>query len=695
MPSTNKDEAIQMRTPVQYLPGVGPQRAVRYGKLGVHFAHEFLFLFPRDYHDMSQICSAIDLQEGEPVSLTGTIDEIDLRKTRNDGTILAILVRTEGDFVRAMWFNQTYAKDRFRESDRVLLSGVPKKQGLRWEFVHPQMRRLEPDEEAHGQIVPLYPLTEGLRQHEVRRAMRPVVEALAPQLEEVFPEAFRQQFRLCRLADAIRQIHLPSNQAELEAARRRFVFQELLVLQLALAIRRRQQQSRGSIALPRDARVDARIRRLFPFPLTAGQERVIAEICADMSREIPMNRLLQGDVGSGKTVVAIYAMLVAVVGKCQAALMTPTEVLASQHFDSLRKILAAAQVRVRLLSGSLTPAERRETLAAVKVGDVDLVVGTQAMLHAELDFPKIGLVVIDEQHKFGVKQRARLRGDGPQPHYLVMTATPIPRTVAMVSYGDLDVSTLDDHPPGRQSMNTYLGNDEERDKWWSFFRRKLREGRQGYVITPVVTSADEQSQLTSLEESFESLCNGELEAFRLDLIHGGMSAERKQQAMEDFRNRQTQVLVATSVVEVGVDVPNASVMTIENGERFGLAQLHQLRGRIGRGTHPGFVCIFSKSASDESRERLMAFQSTTNGFELAELDFKLRGPGDLMGTRQHGMPPMRVADLRRDEAELLEARTAAHELTKNDPELNATEFEKLRSQVLNRYGKVLNLSDVG
>jgi ATP-dependent DNA helicase RecG len=407
-----------------------------------------------------------------------------------------------------------------------------------------------------------------------------------------------------------------------------------------------------------------------------------------------MNRLLQGDVASGKTVVAIYAMLVAVVGGCQAALMAPTEVLARQHFESLSRLLAQAKVRVALLAGSLTAAQRRDALAAIERGDVDLVVGTQAMIHAEIDFPRIGLVVIDEQHKFGVRQRARLRGDGPQPHYLVMTATPIPRTVGMIAYGDLDISVLRDHPPGRQSIHTYVGDEQQRDKWWDFFRRKLREGRQGYVIAPVVET-DEESSLTSLASSFEALCNGELEAFRVDLIHGGMAASQKQKAMDDFRRGKTQVLVATSVIEVGVDVPNASVMTIENAERFGLAQLHQLRGRVGRGTHPGYVCVFSGSSSGEFRERLGAFESTTDGFRLAELDFEIRGPGDVLGTRQHGLPPLRVADVLRDQAELLAARDAARRLISADPQLQDASFAKLRRQVLARYEEVLELGDAG
>ncbi len=696
MSSTDKKDAtdLQLLTPVQYLPGVGPQRAARFEKLGVITARDLLFLFPRDYQDMSQICTAAELCEGQPASLVGVIEEVDLRNTGPGRCLFAALIRVAGDHVRGIWFNQPYIADRLRESQRVLISGTPKRQGLRWEFVHPRIQPLGPDEQADGKILPVYPLTEGLKQADLRRVTQTVVSQLAAEIDDVLPVTFRDQHQLCSIHEALCQIHQPTDQSRLTAARRRFVFQELFVLQLALAFRRAQQVSRGAIALQCDARVDARIRRLFSFPLTAGQEDVIRDITNDMSRQQPMNRLLQGDVASGKTVVAIYAMLVAVVGNYQAALMAPTEVLARQHYESLSKVLSAADVRVALLTGSLTPAQRRDTVAAIERGDVDLLVGTQAMVHADIAFPRLGLVVIDEQHKFGVRQRAGLRGDGPQPHYLVMTATPIPRTVAMIAYGDLDISVLRDHPPGRQTIHTYFGDQQQRAKWWEFFCRKLREGRQGYVITPVIES-DEDSNLTSLEASFEALSNGELEAFRVDLIHGGMPADRKQQAMDDFRHGKTQVLVATSVIEVGVDVPNASVMTIENGERFGLAQLHQLRGRVGRGAHPGYVCVFSDGSSDEVRERLAAFQSTTDGFRLAELDYEMRGPGDVLGTRQHGLPPLRVADVLRDQGELLAARDAARRLIAEDPLLSNTEFAGLRRQVLVRYGEVLELGDAG
>jgi ATP-dependent DNA helicase RecG len=413
-----------------------------------------------------------------------------------------------------------------------------------------------------------------------------------------------------------------------------------------------------------------------------------------MAGPLPMNRLLQGDVGSGKTVVAVYAMLLAVAHGYQAVLMAPTEVLARQHSLTLERMLAASQVRRAQLTGGLAASQRTALLERIAAGEMDIVVGTQAIIQEDVSFAKLGLVVIDEQHKFGVRQRAVLKRAGPDPHYLVMTATPIPRSLTMTLFGDLDVSTLRDNPPGRQKVNTYLANEDQRAKWWDFFRQKLREGRQGYVVTPLVEES-EATEAASLDQTYETLANGELEAFRLGLIHGRMTPAEKDAVMDGFRNGEIQVLVSTSVVEVGVDVPNATLMTIESGHRFGLAQLHQLRGRISRGKFPGFCCVFGDPQTDESRERLKAFVSSTDGFELAEIDFRLRGPGEIFGTRQHGLPPLRIADLLRDRTILEEARRDARELVTVDPGLGREEHAKLRRMMLARYGKALDLGDVG
>jgi ATP-dependent DNA helicase RecG len=413
-----------------------------------------------------------------------------------------------------------------------------------------------------------------------------------------------------------------------------------------------------------------------------------------MTRTIPMNRLLQGDVGCGKTVVAVYGMLLAVAHGHQAALMAPTELLARQHFRTLETLLKNSRVRIALLTGDIATRQREETLAKLAAGEIDLVIGTQAILYSAAQFKKLGLVVIDEQHRFGVRQRAALKQSALDPHYLVMTATPIPRTVALALYGDLDVSTIDASPPGRQPVHTYLAEPENRAKWWEFFRSHLRTGRQGYVIVPLVEES-EHVETANIQATFEELAHGELEAFRLGLVHGRMTAEEKDAALSEFAAGRTQVLVATSVIEVGIDVPNATLMTILGADRFGLAQLHQMRGRITRGKFPGYCCVFADSSSDEARERLNAFIENSDGFKLAELDFQLRGPGEIIGTRQHGATPFYLADLKRDAAIVAEARNDARALVAKDPGLAAPENAGLRRLVVIQYAKALDLGDVG
>lgn len=694
--AAERSAAEQLATPVQFLKGVGPARAELLERLELHAVRDVLFFFPRDYQDFSDERDVEQLEEGKLQSVRGVVEDIDLRNTSSGGCVLGVSLRCRTGQLRAIWFNQPSMRDRFQFGQRVMFSGKPKYEGLVWQMTHPKVETLDAEEEEPAtKILPVYPLTEGLLQWQMRKIVRGTLETYMEVLDEVFPEEYLQAHDLWPLSRALPQVHFPDDQESLDRARRRLVYQELFILQLALAVKRRQQHDqRKAPTLEATAKIDARIRRLFPFELTAGQERAIAEIAADMSGPIPMNRLLQGDVGSGKTVVAVYAMLLAVAHGCQAVLMAPTEVLARQHALTLDRLLETSRVRRAQLIGGLTPGRRTALLELIAAGEVDVVVGTQAIIQEDVSFANLGLVVIDEQHKFGVRQRAVLKHAGLDPHYLVMTATPIPRTVTMTLFGDLDVSTIDDSPPGRQKVNTYLANEGQRAKWWDFFRRKLREGRQGYVVTPLVEQS-EATRAASLDETYETLANGELEAFRIGLIHGRMSSAEKDAAMDRFRSGEIQVLVCTSVVEVGVDVPNATLMTIEDGHHFGLAQLHQLRGRISRGKYAGFCCVFGDPQTEESRRRLGAFVSSTDGFELAETDFKLRGPGNIFGTKQHGMPPLWIADLLRDQSILKEARRDAQALTTADPDLSREEHTKLRQMMLARYGKALDLGDVG
>ncbi len=692
MSSPPPSRAQRLATPIQFLKGVGPDRAPLFRKLGIRTAAELLFHFPRDYQDLTELCDVADFEDGANVSVVGVVEDIDQRGTAT-GSITGVLIRQDAGHVRGVWFNQAYMRDKFRFGQTVLFSGKVQYRGLAWEMSHPRVQWLQDGAEAAGEILPVYPLCEGLKQEQVRRAMKHVLATYVDDLEEVFPAEFLESHQLGLIKQALPQLHFPANMEMLQAARRRFIYQELLVMQLGLALRRQASQQEQATPLPTTAQINARIFRLFPFELTPGQKQVIAEVAHDMARSRPMNRLLQGDVGSGKTVIAVYAMLLAVANGHQAALMAPTEILARQHFATLQRYLHGGQVRVALLSGSLTAKERQQTLAALAAGNLDLIVGTQALVQEGVEFAKLGLVVIDEQHKFGVKQRAILRGSGIQPHYLVMTATPIPRTVSMTQFGDLDVCTLNESPPGRQPVQTYLVPEDKREKWWDFFRGKLREGRQGYVVTPRVEQ--DENNAASVEERYESLANGELEEFRLAMVHGRLPAEEKDARMEAFRRGDIQVLVCTTVVEVGVDVPNATLMVIEAGESFGLSQLHQLRGRVSRGAQPGLCAVFADPHTPESTARLEAFEKTIDGFRLAEIDFDLRGPGDLFSTQQHGLPPLYIADLSRDRVFLEEARRDAQQLVDEDPGLARAEFGLLRRMVLRRYGQVLELGDVG
>ncbi|MBN1854193.1 MAG: ATP-dependent DNA helicase RecG [Pirellulales bacterium] len=706
-----------LAVPVRHLSAIGPDRAQLLAKIGIQTARDLLFHFPRNYEDLSDQRSIDHLEEGTVQTVRGVVEEVDGKSTGFGRSIVGVLINDGTQQLRAIWFNQPYMRDKFHPGQYVMFSAKPKYHGCRWEMTHPKVAWLEgEDDRPKTEILPIYGLTEGIPQYQMRRMVAAVVHQFAAVPIEVFPESMLRTLDIPSLTDAIRNIHAPTDQIQLARARRRFIFQELFILQLALAIRRWQQQTqRRSPPLPASAKMDARILRLFPFELTSGQRHVIRQIASDMAQNRPMNRLLQGDVGSGKTVAAVYAMLLAVAHRCQAVMMAPTEILARQHAETLAGVLRASRVHWATLTGGTTEKERQSILTQLAAGEIGILIGTHALLQEDIHFQNLGLVVIDEQHKFGVRQRATLRTAGSDPHYLVMTATPIPRTLTMALFGDLDVSTLREMPPGRQQVHTYLIEPGKRAAWWQFVRDQLTSGRQAYIVSPLV---DESLNIAaaSAEETFEALANGELEAFRLDLIHGRMSSREKQTAMRAFRTGKTQVLVSTTVIEVGVDVPNATVLAILSPERFGLAQLHQLRGRICRGKYPGYCGLigepdaspkeselqspalaseFCESSPSGSRDRLIAFTKTTDGFELAEIDFQMRGPGNLLGTAQHGLPPFRIADLVRDAAVVEEARSLAQKLIAEDPGLRHDTHAKLRRMVLLRYGKALDLGDVG
>lgn len=701
---------------VQFLPNVGRDRAKLLAKLGIRRAIDLAFFFPRNYEDVAPLQTPDQFVESTRVSFVGTINDIGERVTQSGKHMLGVQVTPAGltqampGSVRLLWFNQPFRKNELRPGMQIMVTGVLQSTVLNWEMVHPQVTLLDDGHPQDQKPLPVYPLTDGLKQPHLRRIMQSALPEIIPTIEEVLPASVRKELQIIDIQRALEQIHFPNNREEYEEAQRRFKCQELLVLQLAISLQRseREQNSKAPCLEP-SGKIHARILNRLGLTLTDDQMNAIAEIGQDMGRETAMNRLLQGDVGSGKTVVAQYAMLLCVAHGFQAALMAPTEVLARQHAHTMQKSLSHSRVRTALLTGSLSRAERNQVLADAAAGEVDLIIGTQALLSDDVHFKSLGLVIVDEQHKFGVLQRAKLRTETTQPHYLVLSATPIPRTVAMTAFGDLDVSTIRQKPPGRAAVHTYTATNEELTSWWKFVDDKIATGRQAYVIAPRVESASNDTQdsaedtfaasggeLASVTGVYAQLAENEFAHRSVGLLHGRLDSEEKQSVLADFAAGITDLLVATTVVEVGIDVPNATVMTILDANRMGLSQLHQLRGRISRGSHPGYCCAVATTGSDASdHQRLTAFKDSNDGFELAEIDLAMRGPGDLLGTSQSGLPPLRIANLVSD-APLLElARIVAREILKGDPGLACPEFEKLRKQTVNRYGKSMQLSDVG
>ncbi len=720
VPTSDKKETqikapVVANTPLQYVPGIGPNRVELFAKLGIRRATDLLFLFPRSYQDIAPYQTITELESGFRASVIGQVVDMDQRVSFEGRSTVGVLLAIEGGgYVRCVWYNQPFRRQQYTLGMRIIATGVAKSTGISFEMRHPETTLLAADQPLpEAKPLPIYSLTDGLQQRHVAAAVSAALEGLATSIEEALPESIRLAANnpvasldrsdqvvirspLLGIAEALKAIHHPNSIEEANEARHRFIFQELFVYQLALAMRRhRLQHDKPAPKIEATPLIHARILKRFPFELTRDQLRAIDDVRADMAQDVPMNRLIQGDVGSGKTVIAQYAMLNAVANKQQAALMAPTELLARQHFTRLSQQLSGSQVMIELLVGSISQRERTELLQRIAIGTVDIVVGTQSLLSEHVQFELLGLVVIDEQHKFGVEQRASLRESRIVPHYLVLSATPIPRTIAMTVFGDLDVSILKDKPPGRSTVHTYLGSTSQQSKWWEFVVKQVKSGRQAYVVTPRVES-DPATEVLGAEQVYEQLLNGPLAGLRLDLLHGRMDGNEKQSKLDAFTTGQTQVLVATTVVEVGIDVPNATLMTILDADRLGLAQLHQLRGRVSRGSYPGYVCVFAKQGvAPEENVRLSVLASTDDGFRLAEQDLQMRGPGDLLGTKQIGLPPLRIADLVRDAEILNVSRRLAQELIDRDPNLKMPEHALLKRQVTQRHGAVVTLGDVG
>ena len=691
---------ITLETPVQFIKGVGPARAKSFAELGVETAGDLLEYYPRDWVFMPEPVKIAEVRANQTVCLVGIVEQTDWQPYRKV-PIFEITLADETGYIRIVWFRGRYLMNQLEPGQALLVHGKVAKYKHHLQLSNPKFIILADDQPRGPEAFsgPVYPASGKLPSWQIKKVMRSHINEFAALMPELYEETFLKKNELMPRQTAYRQIHDPADEDTLAQAKRRLKYDELFLMQAGLALKRYHVQH-GAPAVPMQSSdaIDSRIRRRFPFLLTEDQEQVIGEVVADMAKEIPMNRLLQGDVGSGKTVVALYAALVAVANKQQAVIMAPTEILTRQHYHSIERFLEGSRVRYELIVGGLTGKKRQEVLDRIKNGEVDIVVGTIALIQQDIDFANLGLVVIDEQHKFGVHQRAQLR-KGSSPHCLVMTATPIPRTLAMTAFGDLDVSIIRHSPPGRGEVITRWVQPPNRNDAMEFIRQRLRAKKQAYFVYPRIDSENnvdsEKTDIKAAVDEYHILNEKVFPEFKVALLHGQMSADEKTTTMAAFREGDIDVLVSTVVIEVGVDVPNATIMVIENANRFGLAQLHQLRGRIGRGQSKSYCLLFAETTDEIAVSRLNIMTRSRDGFEIAEHDLKLRGPGELFSTRQHGLPDLKIANIVEDFELLNLARRDAFSLIEDDPTLTKPAHAILRQEIIARFGSKLGLVDVG
>mgnify|MGYP002508095154 CR=1 FL=1 len=679
--------ALSRDTPLTDLPGVGPQRAKKLEKLGLKTLGDALDHLPQRYEDRRECHALADAPQDRPCCVSVVIAETPRVSYVRRGLSLVKVKGVDGTgTVHITFFNQDYIREVLRRGESYVFYGAVERQGNLFSMTNPVFER-EGTARTTGLIMPVYPLTAGISNNLLAGLTRRAVDECLDGLPEVLPAQVRHEHQLCQTQFARKNIHYPADFEALAIARRRLVFEELFILTCGLAqLKDRRSAGEGRVM---DGGVEE-FAALLPFAPTGAQRRAMEDIAADFRSGKAMNRLVQGDVGSGKTAVAAFGAWVAAKNGCQCALMAPTELLAEQHARTMDALLSPAGVRVALLTGSVKGKEKKALLTRLAAGEIDLIVGTHALFSQGVEYKDLGLVIADEQHRFGVAQRSALaeKGGAVPPHILVMSATPIPRTLALIIYGDLDVSVMDELPPGRTPVSTFLIGEDKRARMYGFVRRQVKEGRQVYMVCPAVeenggggwedTPGMDLKAVTAYARELQERVFPDL---RVGFVHGRLKAKEKEEAMAAFHRGELDVLVSTTVIEVGVDVPNASLMVIENAERFGLSQLHQLRGRVGRGKHESFCVLVTASRGETARERLKALCATGDGFQIAEEDLRLRGPGDFFGKRQHGLPQLKVADFAADLELLKEAQAAAQELVAADPDLKKPAHRRLKKKV--------------
>ncbi len=675
---------IDLKKDIQYIKGIGPKKAYKLNKLGIFTLKDILYYFPRQFEDRNNLKKIIQLENDEKVTikvLVVSVTESSLKKGMN---ITKVDVKDETGFAKLFFLNKKNIKNIIKYKYSILVFGKVKKEFKQIELSSCEIEHLTNEPKSTCKIMPIYPLTYGVTNKEIISIIKTVLSDKNLRIEEYLPSETIKKYNLCSIDYAIRNLHSPTSKEALKIALYRIVFEEFLILQLGLFLFKNGVQESDGIKFNRNDKLDEILNSL-PFKLTNALDRALNEIIDDMKSQAVMNRLVQGDVGSGKTAVALLSLANTVLCGYQGALMAPTEILAEQHYISLSEILSPFGMNIELLVGSLTKKQKEKVLDKVKNNEIDILIGTHALIEDKVEFNNLGLVITDEQHRFGVRQRNKLSEKGENPDILVMTATPIPRTLALILYGDLDISIIDELPPGRQPIETIALDKSKRDNAYnSLVREEVEKGRQVYIVCPLVEES-EAIEAKAATELVEELKEEYFSDLRVGLLHGKMKASEKDSIMKSFKNKEIDILVSTTVIEVGVNVPNATLMIIENAERFGLAQLHQLRGRVGRGSHKSYCILIYASKSDVCKQRMAIMEETNDGFKISEKDLEIRGPGEFFGTRQHGLPELKVANIFKHMKILKLAQQEARDIISDDNKLQNKINYNLKEHIIEKF----------